>query len=223
MSVRSGALRRTAETPVADRAPGPLSCRQPKMEFLLGNPFSTPVGQCLGKAARRTGLGGDGGGRRGRGDRGPLRVTVPPLGHPCRRALPTAGWACSRRSAVRPGGARGPDSRSEVLGGPLPSRPSPSRCLRSGAGGRSAAGMPLLRPSPARCHRRPGPVPPTWASASVPAAPSRGGLPAPRLADGELQLGRPQEGGDRAGVPEGGRRRGGRACALRGEKGGPAV
>lgn len=31
-------------------ARGPLPSRPPKMEFLLGNPFSTPVGQCLGKA-----------------------------------------------------------------------------------------------------------------------------------------------------------------------------
>ena len=27
-----------------------------EMEFLLGNPFSTPVGQCLGKAARGAGV-----------------------------------------------------------------------------------------------------------------------------------------------------------------------
>lgn len=38
--------------PAAD-ARGPLSSRPPKMEFLLGNPFSTPVGQCLGKAPHR--------------------------------------------------------------------------------------------------------------------------------------------------------------------------
>uniref|UniRef100_A0A8C0Q1F3 Target of myb1 like 2 membrane trafficking protein n=1 Tax=Canis lupus familiaris TaxID=9615 RepID=A0A8C0Q1F3_CANLF len=30
--------------------PGPLPCCPLKMEFLLGNPFSTPVGQCLEKA-----------------------------------------------------------------------------------------------------------------------------------------------------------------------------
>lgn len=39
---------------------GLLPSRPPKMEFLLGNPFSTPVGQCLGKAptAASRGLGG---------------------------------------------------------------------------------------------------------------------------------------------------------------------
>lgn len=30
--------------------------RPAEMEFLLGNPFSTPVGQCLGKAARGAGV-----------------------------------------------------------------------------------------------------------------------------------------------------------------------
>lgn len=55
VSVGSRAPPGTAETPAADRVSRPLPCCPPKMEFLLGNPFSTPVGQCLGKAARRAG------------------------------------------------------------------------------------------------------------------------------------------------------------------------
>lgn len=53
MYVRPRAPRRAAAIPAAERVPRLLPCCLSKMEFLLGNPFSTPVGQCLGKAARR--------------------------------------------------------------------------------------------------------------------------------------------------------------------------
>lgn len=88
----------TAETPAADRVSGPLPRCPPKMEFLLGNPFSTPVGQCLGKAARRAGIRvGDGGAGED------CRASV---GHWCHFSgwaslssglCSRAGWACSRR------------------------------------------------------------------------------------------------------------------------------
>lgn len=154
MSVRSGALRRTAETPVADRAPGPLSCRQPKMEFLLGNPFSTPVGQCLGKAARRTGLGG----RRRR----PTRPWGP-------RA--SAGHGATSRASLSSGPAHG------WLGLLTTQR----RSARRRPGARLALGGPRRAPPIAA---QPFPVPEKWCPRVVgggdaPAAPSPGSLPPP--------------------------------------------
>lgn len=105
------------------------------MEFLLGNPFSTPVGQCLGKAARRTGARVGGGG----GDRGLCGSLVPPrgrAGHPCHRASedPLAGPA-HQASAILPGGAGGPPWTWRSSARPYPSGPSPSSYLRGGAGG----------------------------------------------------------------------------------------
>lgn len=105
------------------------------MEFLLGNPFSTPVGQCLGKAARRTGVRVGGGG----GDRGLCGSLVPPrgrAGHPCHRALRTRRLGLLTKPApfcqAAPGG---PPWTWRSSARPYPSGPSPSWYLRGGAGG----------------------------------------------------------------------------------------
>lgn len=76
--------------PAAD-ARRPLPSRPPKMEFLLGNPFSTPVGQCLGKAptAASRGLGGA---PRVRARRGPAPRPSPAA------AVPAGSLPRARRS-----------------------------------------------------------------------------------------------------------------------------
>lgn len=116
----------TAETPAADRVSGPLPRCPPKMEFLLGNPFSTPVGQCLGKAARRAGVWvGDGGAGE---DCGPLWGTgaTSRAGHPCRRAC-AYGQAGPAHDAsdILPGGARRPNLDLKMLHASLPIRAQP--------------------------------------------------------------------------------------------------
>lgn len=209
MSVRSGALRGTAETLAADRAPGPLSCRLPKMEFLLGNPFSTPVGQCLGKAARRTGPGG----RRRRLTRpwGP-RASA---GHWCHRTGgpgirvvgPSHGLAGPAHDAAPFGQAApgGPTWAQRCSAGPSPSGPGASPHLRSGARGGRLREMPCRALPPLAAAAVRTQFLHTWPSALVPAAvrlaPSRRRLPAP----GSARL---QGGGDGARVPEGGHRAG---------------
>lgn len=133
VSVRSGARRGTADTRAADRGPGPLPCCPLKMEFLLGNPFSTPVGQCLGKAARR--VGNLGGRRRWTGlvrTAGLCRAPVPPhlTGVPGILAVAPLPTGCLRllTAPVPPCQAapRGPTGTRRCSARPSGSGPSPS-------------------------------------------------------------------------------------------------
>lgn len=100
------------------------------MEFLLGNPFSTPVGQCLGKAALAADVLG---GRLTRLDHGPLPLLWHLTGGPSilvveslpgRGASSRAGWISSRNRCHLTGGPGIP------VVGPLPGAGAISRVGR---------------------------------------------------------------------------------------------
>lgn len=148
------------------------------MEFLLGNPFSTPVGQCLGKAARRTGARVGGGG----GDRGLCGSLVPPrgrAGHPCHRASedPLAGPA-HQASAILPGGAGGPPGRGGPLRVPTRRGPALPRTLEVVPAPGGSWERPLRAPPPGSPPPS-GPASHTLSLRPCPSSPAPAPLPGP--------------------------------------------